>query len=169
MIYYTDGSCTGNGKSVNEGGYGVVVLDDNQNLITTYSKRNQNTTNNREEIRAILYVMLTAGVYVGSGDWSEIPVVYSDSAYCVNTFNDWMFRWAQNNWVKSDKKVPENLDLIQAYYEHYTKGYRIDLRKVQGHAGNKWNELADKLATGKITTEEAQKNYGRYFANTNNC
>lgn len=164
MIYYTDGSCAKNGKSINEGGFGVVVLDNNENLITAYSKRNQNTTNNREEIRAILYVMLKAGVYVGSGDWSEIPVVYSDSAYCVNTFNDWMFRWAQNNWIKSDKKVPENLDLIQAYYEHYTKGYRIDLRKVQGHSGNKWNELADKLATGKIIPEEVEEIYGKDYS-----
>ena len=51
-----------------------------------------------------------------------------------------MFRWARNNWIKSDKKIPENLDLIQAYYEWYQKGYRIDLRKVKGHAGNgmKW-------------------------------
>jgi ribonuclease HI len=46
-----------------------------------------------------------------------------------------MFRWARNNWIKSDKKIPENLDLIQAYYEWYQKGYRIDLRKVKGHAG----------------------------------
>ena len=48
------------------------------------------------------------------------------------------------------KKIPENLDLIQAYYEWYQKGYRIDLRKVKGHAGQKWNEMADGLATGRI-------------------
>ena len=80
----------------------------------------------------------------------DVPIVYSDSNYCVQTFNDWMFRWAALGWVKSDKKTPENLDLIQAYYEWYLKGYRIDLRKVKGHAGHKWNEMADGLATGKI-------------------
>ena len=80
----------------------------------------------------------------------NIPIVYSDSNYCVQTFNDWMFKWAQNGWIKSDKKVPENLDLIQAYYDWYQKGYRIDLRKVKGHVGHKWNEMADGLATGKI-------------------
>ena len=103
--------------------------------------------------------MLSAGVHVGS-DWAQPPVVYSDSAYCVNTFNDWMFRWAVLNWVKSDGKKPENLDLIQAYYEHYVAGYRIDLRKVKGHAGEEWNELADMLATGKISPEEAMRTYG---------
>lgn len=71
-----------------------------------------------------------------------------------------MFRWASNNWIKSDKNIPENLDLIQAYYTFYNKGYRIDLRKIKGHAGHKYNELADKLATGKISEEEAIKIYG---------
>ena len=61
-----------------------------------------------------------------------------------------MFKWANNNWIKSDKKTPENLDLIQAYYDWYQKGYRIDLRKVKGHSGQKWNEMADGLATGRI-------------------
>ena len=159
MIYYTDGSCTGNGKAVNKGGFGVVTLNDDGTFADAYAKRNNNTTNNREELRAILRVMLTAGVH-HSNEWVHPPVVYSDSAYCVNTFNDWMFRWAANNWIKSDGKIPENLDLIQAYYEHYMAGHRIDLRKIKGHAGHEWNELADKLATGKISPLEVKKIYG---------
>ena len=60
MIYYTDGSCIGNGKSINTGGFGIVTLDDDGNLVECYAKRNNNTTNNREELRAILRVMLSA-------------------------------------------------------------------------------------------------------------
>ena len=157
--FYTDGSCTGNGKDVNEGGFGIVAVKDGK-CIDAYAKRSFNTTNNREELRAILRVMLTEGVKPGDEFMPYIPIVYSDSAYCVNTFNDWMFRWANNNWIKSDGKTPENLDLIQAYYDQYMKGYRIDLRKVKGHAGNKWNEIADLLATGKVSPEEAIRTYG---------
>ena len=149
MIIYTDGSCLGNGKSENSGGFGIVVLDNNENLLYTYNKRNENTTNNREEIRAILYSFLNYGIIPFFG-YEEIPIVYSDSNYCVQTFNTWMFNWANNNWIKSDKKQPENLDLIKAYYDWYKKGYRIDLRKVKGHSDNKWNQMADGLATGKI-------------------
>lgn len=159
MIYYTDGSCVGNGKTNARGGYGIVGIDEDGLLNFVRAKRSDNTTNNREELKAILYVMLTAATRQSS-DWSQPPIVYSDSAYCVNTFNDWMFRWAANNWIKSDGKVPENLDLIQAYYNHYMNGYRIDLRKIKGHAGEKWNELADMLATGKIDPMEAEKIYG---------
>ena len=96
--------------------------------------------------------MLNYGVNTNKYEFSQIepPIVYSDSAYCVNTFNQWMFSWAKNDWLKSDNKIPENMDLIQAYYNWYQKGYRIDLRKIKGHAGHKWNEMADKLATGVL-------------------
>ena len=164
MVIYTDGSCLGNGKSVNSGGFGVVVLDNDEKLLYNYSKRSENTTNNREELKAILYSFLNYGVNINNPLYGfnnyDIPIVYSDSNYCVQTFNEWMFNWARNGWTKSDHKQPENLDLIQAYYDWYQKGYRIDLRKVKGHSGNKWNEIADNLATGKISPEEVTRIYG---------
>ena len=73
-----------------------------------------------------------------------------------------MFSWANNGWVKSDKKIPENLDLIQAYYDWYQKGYRINLEKIKGHAGYLGNELADALASGRETVEEVLSKYGSY-------
>lgn len=152
MIIYTDGSAHPN---PGPGGFGVVVLDNNENLLYTYSKQFEGkVTNNEMELKAILFAYFSHGVKE-ENDWNNnIPIVYSDSNYCVQTFNDWMFRWARNNWIKSDKKIPENLDLIQAYYEWYQKGYRIDLRKVKGHAGQKWNEMADGLATGKVAPSD---------------
>ena len=139
MIIYCDGACSGNGSAAAVGGFGVVVLDDKENIIETYNKQNQNTTNNREELRAILYTLIKYGK-------NEKPTVYSDSAYAVNTFNTWMWDWASRGWLKSDNKTPENLDLIQTYYDLYNQGYRITLLKCRGHAGNQWNEMADKLA-----------------------
>lgn len=149
MVIYVDGSCNGNGKAVNSGGFGVVVLDNNENIIYTYSERCENTTNNREELKAIIYAMEHYGKQ-SLLDWNEIIVVYSDSNYCVQTLNEWMFNWERNGWIKSDKKIPENLDLIKKYFDLYQKGYRIDLRKIKGHAGHKFNEMADGLATGKV-------------------
>ena len=141
MIIYTDGSAHPN---PGPGGFGVVVCNDNNDIIHLYSKQTNNTTNNREEIKAILWSLLTYGKS------NEEVIVYSDSNYCVQTFTSWMFGWARNGWVKSDKKIPENLDLIQAYYNALNEGYKINLKKVKGHAGNKYNELADGLATGKV-------------------
>lgn len=145
MTIYTDGACSGN---PGPGGFGVVVLDDNENLILTHRETSDNTTNNKEELKAILWAFLEYGVPAAAG--TTPPIVYSDSGYCVNTLTSWMFGWEKKCWIKSDNKTPENLDLIKPFFEYWQRGYRIDLRKVKGHAGNQWNELADKLATGKI-------------------
>lgn len=142
MVIYTDGSAHPN---PGPGGYGVVVLDDDDNLIETYSRQytNEKVTNNEMEIKAILYALINYG---------RIPsvTIYSDSSYCVNIFTNWMFGWARKGWIKSDGNPPENLELIKAYYGLREQGYNINLQKVKGHSNNKWNELADKLATGKV-------------------
>lgn len=159
MIIYTDGSAHPN---PGPGGFGVIVLDNNEKLLYNYNRQFKNkVTNNEMELKAILYSFLNYGVNInnpllGFNNY-DIPIVYSDSNYCVQTFNEWMFNWARNGWIKSDKKIPENLDLIQAYYDWYQKGYRIDLRKVKGHVGNRGNELVDKLAKGEINTFEEAK------------
>ena len=47
------------------------------------------TTNNREELKAILNILEK----FGSPD-KPVPTVYSDSSYAVNNYNNWMFNWA---------------------------------------------------------------------------
>lgn len=144
MIIYTDGACSGN---PGPGGFGVVILDDDENYISHHSEYTKSTTNNREELKAILWTFMKYGAAVG--EWETAPIVYSDSAYCVNVFNNWMFQWANHGWRKSDKQEPENMDLIKPFYKHYQNGYRIDLRKIKGHSGNQWNDFVDKLAKGE--------------------
>ena len=142
-IFYVDGSCSNNGNFPNAGGFAVVEVDPNTGeVLSEYGKRTTNTSNNKEELKAILYVMLTEG--------RNHPVVYSDSSYAVNSLNTWMFDWEKRGWLKADKKPPENLEIIKAYHEYYTKGYRLDLRHCKGHSGNKYNELADRLAKGEL-------------------
>lgn len=149
MIIYTDGACSGN---PGPGGFGVVVLPEGENTpsnkVLIHSEKCAETTNNREELKAIFWAFMRYGV--PEGEWQEAPVVYSDSSYCVNTFTNWMFQWYNHGWIKANKEIPENLDIIKPFFKHWQDGYRIDLRKVKGHAGNQWNELADQLATGKF-------------------
>ena len=148
MIFYVDGACSGNGSTYATGGFGVVGLK-NRIGIYYYSEGSSQTTNNREELKAILFVMKRFGVKERVFEQlpeEYYPIVYSDSAYSVNTLTDWMFRWADNDWKKSDGKIPENLDLIKEYYDLYQQGYRIELKHVKGHAGNYWNELVDRMA-----------------------
>ena len=137
MVFYTDGSAHPN---PGPGGFGVVTVDPKGEVIETYAKHCDNTTNNAEEMKSILYAAYRARLA------GESAVIYSDSAYAINTFTNWMYSWERNNWTKSDGKVPENLDLVKAFFD-LSKTMDINFIKVKGHKGNKYNELADKLAT----------------------
>lgn len=137
MIAYTDGSAHPN---PGPGGFGVVIVDENDNLISTYFQSKTYTTNNEMEMMAIIW----ACGYAKSKN--ENIKIYSDSSYAINTFSNWMYGWERNGWVKGDGKIPENLKIVKAFFE-LNKEMNIEFVKVRGHQGNKWNELADKLAT----------------------
>ena len=146
MVIYTDGSAHPN---PGPGGWGVVIVE-NEVIIDKFSKQYEGPiTNNQMELEAVLFVMKNYACKEEDCWISETPTVYCDSSYVVNTFNDWMFRWASNDWKNSSDKTPENLNIIKEYFNLYQQGYRINLRKIKGHAGNKFNGLADRLATGK--------------------
>ena len=97
----------------------------------------------------------------GGTNFGETPIIYSDSSYCVNTLNEWIYGWARKGWLKANRQPPENLDLIKEFYNLFQQGYKMDLRKVKGHAGETGNELADELATGRITVEKVKEKYGK--------
>ncbi len=152
---YVDGSCRGN---PGPGGYGVVVCEHNwgappedYKVLYAHQERCDKTTNNREEMKAIIYALKVYGPFE--------PTICSDSAYCVNTFTKWMDGWKRNGWRRAKNQPVENLDLVQEY-DKLKQKFHCDLIKVSGHSGNFWNELADQLATGKITAEEVIVTYG---------
>ena len=153
MIIFTDGSTLKNGAIHNTGGFGVVCLNDDWGYHSCYQKASVDTTNNREELRAILYALIKFGKD------SPLPTIYSDSAYCVNSLTTWIYGWERNGWLKSDGKPPENLDLMMAFYDLYQRGYKMNLIKVKGHNGVHWNEIADGLATGKLKVEDIERKY----------
>lgn len=144
MIVYTDGSAHPN---PGPGGYGVVGIE-NGRVVYAYSKQCPHTTNNEMELKAILYALIKFGKQ------KEPVEVYTDSAYAYNTYTSWMHNWARSNWRKSDKKTPENLSVIQAYYSLVNKNYKINLNLIKGHNGTFGNEVADALATGSCTAEQ---------------
>lgn len=158
-VIYTDGSCH---RNPGPGGFGVLVCeawgdeDPSRYIITdAYQEFNGSTTNNREEMKAILWALENYGDEAHRENGFNIPVVYSDSAYCVNSFTKWISGWKANGWTRAKGKKLENLDLILKYDKLLSKGYKINLKYIKGHNGDFGNELADKLATGVITKEQA--------------
>lgn len=147
-IFYCDGSTRGKNQkgADNIGGWGVVCFEGEELYSFDYAV-NENTTNNREEIKALIYCLSTIlELYQG-----EDFVIYSDSAYVVNMANSWIQIWAANGWRNSKKQVVENLDLIQELYKLLNQFFKApDIRKCEGHAGEIGNELADALATTNL-------------------
>lgn len=146
-VWYTDGACSKNGFTGATGGFGVVCVDeDTDTIIYQHQEFHPDTTNNRMEMKAILYALVQAGVLHLPG----APIIRSDSAYAVNTFTSWMYNWARNGWLRSGNKQPENLDLVKHFYRLQQEGKVCVLQHVRGHSNIQWNEHCDMLATGKL-------------------
>ena len=139
---YTDGACSQNGSENSYGAFAVVVYKDGK-LVETYVKGERNTTNNICEMKAILYAIIKYG--------KGIPVIYSDSAYAINSFQEWSRNWKTNGWRKADGSEVKNVELVKAYdYLVVELGYRFRLEKVKGHSNCEGNIIADKLAVAEV-------------------
>lgn len=69
---------------------------------------------------------------------------YSDSQYCVNGINEWIFGWKMKNWVKV-----KNVDLWKYFYSlaygKLAKSTNLKFEWIRGHSGIEENEIVDKL------------------------
>ena len=132
---FTDGSASPN---PGPGGWGAVYVVDGEVVAQDHGAE-PHTTNNRMELMAVL-----RGIELVPAGTSA--VVYSDSNLVVRTINEWAAGWAARGWRRKTGPV-ENLDLVQPLYEAVTKRPELELRWIKAHAGNRWNEYADSLAT----------------------
>jgi|TARA_B100001142_G_scaffold152242_1_gene152855 ribonuclease HI len=135
---YTDGACSGN---PGPGGWGAVIFD-NDNNQTNISGKEKNTTNNRMEILAAIMALKK----IKSN--SQITI-YTDSTYVKNGITEWMFNWKKNDWKTASKKPVKNKDLWIKLDKLCEKN-KVSWKWVKGHATNKYNNLADQLATSAI-------------------
>lgn len=141
-IIFTDGSSRGNPGPA---GWGMLVMnEDYTQIIHQYSAKVDSATNNQMELSAVLYALQYADEHP-----QDIFVIYSDSAYVVNSCNSWIHSWARNGWRNSKNQIVENIAFMQEIYRYLTKEFfNADICKCSGHTGELGNELADALATG---------------------
>ena len=133
---YTDGACSGNpGK----GGWAAIILYDSNRLSISGSE--SNTTNNRMELIAPIMALKKIKKK------SEI-IIFTDSKYVKDGITDWIKKWKVNNWKSSNKKPVKNKDLW-VKLDDTCKKHKINWKWVKAHAGNKMNNLVDKLAVLK--------------------
>lgn len=138
---YTDGACRGNHIKGGErmGGWGLVVINDKDESIYEASGTANKTTNNIMELTAAVMAMRYIAVHLGQ------YIVRTDSMYVAKNIPR-LKRWAKENYKgKANAELWRQFELL--YTDH---GDRAIFQWVKGHADDKWNIVADALATEKL-------------------
>ncbi len=138
VTVYTDGGCRPN---PGPGGWGVVILGVPKAPVELCGGE-ADTTNNRMEMRAALEALR----------WFDQPttlVLVTDSQYLQRGVTQWLAGWRRRGWQTAGKTEVRNRDLWQALAGELER-HRVSWRWTRGHAGNRWNERADRLAASAI-------------------
>lgn len=129
LTLYVDGACRGNPGI---GGWGVYIIDENQQEREFFGGE-LNTTNNRMELTAAIEGVLATNP-------NDILTIYTDSSYVQKGITEWITGWKKKNW-----KDVKNPDLWQKL-DQACQGRNITWNWIKGHAGHAGNERADHLA-----------------------
>ena len=137
VTIYTDGACSGN---PGPGGWGAILeyMGHEKEL----SGGEQNTTNNRMELTAVIKALQAL---------KEPCTVelYSDSKYVLDALQKgWAVSWRKKGWIKSDKKPALNPDLWETLL-NLVEMHDVRYHWVKGHASNPKNNRCDELAVAE--------------------
>ncbi|EMC3687948.1 ribonuclease HI [Vibrio cholerae] len=134
---YIDGAAPNNQHGCKRGGIGLVVFNEEDEIV-----HEEGITIDRETDNAELELLaLIEGLeYAEDGD-----VIYSDSEYCVKGFNIWLDDWKDRGWRKANKKPVKHRQLWKQVDELRSRKY-VEVLKVKAHSGVRGNEIADSLA-----------------------
>ena len=135
---YTDGACSGN---PGQGGWGAVIFDEKEKQYNI-SGNVKDTTNNRMELMAPIMALKKIK------SMSNV-MIFTDSTYVKNGITEWIKKWEKNGWKSSSKKPVKNKDLWIKLNDLCQKN-KVQWKWIKGHSNNKYNNLADELATEAI-------------------
>ena len=138
ITIYTDGACSGNPGI---GGWGAVIFDEKEKQ-NNISGKVKETTNNRMELMAPIMALKKIKPK------SDITI-FTDSTYVKNGITEWIKKWEKNGWKSANKKPVKNKDLWIKLSDLCEKN-KIVWKWVKGHSNNRYNNLADELATAAI-------------------
>lgn len=139
---YTDGACSGN---PGPGAFVVIIVE--CEALSAIVKGYEHTTNNRMELEA---VVTACHELIERGMTAQPAILYTDSQYVAKAINEgWLRRWLTQ--PRSPHKRP-NWDLWLRLAGALQQLPNLRIQWIRGHAGNKYNQIADRLAQSFITT-----------------
>ncbi|MEJ1118077.1 ribonuclease HI [Phyllobacterium sp. CCNWLW109] len=146
IIIHTDGACI---RNPGPGGWGAILqsMDGNIELKRKeISGYDSDSTNNRMEMTAAIKALEALK------DNANPVHIRSDSNLLIRGMNEWLPGWKTKGWKNAGGKSVANQDLWEFLDRLSTP--RIHWSWVRGHAGNKLNEMVDRLATAAARSPE---------------
>jgi ribonuclease HI len=138
VTIYTDGGADPNPGT---GGWAAILLDPASGKTRELSGGERRATNNRME--------LTAAIRGLESLKRRCRVhLFTDSQYLRKGITQWLPGWIARGWRRKDGEL-QNEDLWRRLAE-LIQLHEVRWDWIKGHAGNRWNERADELATLEI-------------------
>jgi ribonuclease HI len=145
VIIYTDGGADPNPGT---GGWAAILIDPATGKAREISGGEPLATNNRMEltaaIRALEALKRPCRVHL-----------FTDSLYLRKGITEWLPGWVTRGWRRKAGEL-QNEDLWRRLAE-LIEQHEVHWDWVRGHAGDKWNERADELATLEIRKRRGGK------------
>ncbi|MFC6286279.1 ribonuclease HI [Nocardioides sp. GCM10027113] len=143
VVVHTDGACVPN---PGPGGWGAVLRQGSHTLEIRGGDPGT-TTNNRMELTAPIRALEAL-------KRPSVVHIHTDSTYVRNGITKWVAGWSRNGWKTSAKEPVKNVDLWQRLVE-LSAGHTVEWFWVKGHAGDEFNERADRLAARGLEESRA--------------
>ncbi|HEY83878.1 MAG TPA: ribonuclease HI [Chloroflexi bacterium] len=139
VTIYTDGGANPN---PGPGGWAAILLPSDGQKPQELSGSEANVTNNQMELQAAIEAL------------KALPgphqiELHTDSQYLRRGVTEWLAGWQRNGWRSSNNQPLKNKTRWQQLNAEIQR-HQISWHWTKGHAGNKWNERADKLARAAI-------------------
>lgn len=146
MRIYTDGACSQG--STQNGGWGVVIMNSQEETVEILAGNKEETTNNEMELTAFLEALK----FVNNIEQKENTItIHTDSAYIYNAVTQgWIESWKSRGWRRPKNKELAHREMwikIDYLISMIRDAAELTFEKVKGHSTNKGNNLADQLAT----------------------
>ena len=138
VIFYTDGGADPNPGT---GGWAAILIDPVSGKARELSGGEPRTTNNRMELTAAIRGL----------EALKRPCrvhLFTDSLYLRKGITEWLPGWVARGWRRKDGEL-QNEDLWRRLAE-LVEQHEVHWEWVKGHAGNRWNDRADELASLEI-------------------
>lgn len=142
---YTDGACSLFKDKESIGAYGIVAInEDTQEVLAKFAEREEGTTNNIMELKAVRKALHFAE---GVVHLKEVKItIVTDSKYCKDGLESWVHKWEKNDWKTASGGDVKNKELWEDIVKCKDRASNTKLEWIKGHQDNdNWNNYIDHL------------------------